>query len=667
MRSCLIVFAAAAAIPSAVLAEHGGRPANLPPMGSANLSFIDGAGAVRGFESGGPGAVGIFIYGWTFDSNNPNSPFVASSPVDTRTNAALLPDPWLYAYNETTFAYDRINVEALNQTPNAMVGPGRIAMFDDSILKVSNSILRSEVIGAGDRSTVEISNSQLAGELQMRSVGSMTLSVVTPFQRPSEAPNLRLIAEDGTTEISSSTLLSVTSRGRASVTVTTSTIRDRVSHDRIRLDASLVPTTTLAETQVGSLSASIGAIRMTGGRVKGVVQASGALDDPLRAGSIFVDLAIVEGSVSASKHGKVTLLRTPVSGNVTAGDSSNAPGTVNIFASDVFGNVQAVGSGLIQIEGFNSIGGSGTALLASGDSRVTVANGATVRGNVFAIGESRIAISNVAKIDGDAFADESATLSLSHTSVRNVGAFADSTLNVGLTSALSVTVDRGTVNLEGASIADRIDVFGKGRLSFGGGSTVGGSITNLGDPTGLVRIDSGSVGGDLVGLGSSITAMSGGFVRGSLVLSDQATFLYSGGTFGFADTSPSDSPDGFASLRSDEGEGGHDMLSTSSGFTAMSDATIKFIGFGLQSTLVDPDYLQDDVSYSVYQLTGRLADNSSIDGGLVYIQNAAGTASFELIEAPPVPEPSATALFVIGLACLGFYRRGRYATQSNRL
>jgi hypothetical protein len=160
---------------------------------------------------------------------------------------------------------------------------------DDSILKVTNSILRSEVIGAGDRSTVEISNSQLAGELQMRSVGSMTLSVVTPFQRPSEAPNLRLIAEDGKTEISSSTLLSVTSRGRASVTVTTSTIRDRVSHDRIRLDASLVPTTTLAETQVGSLSASIGAIRMTGGRVKGVVQASGALDDPLRAGSIFVD------------------------------------------------------------------------------------------------------------------------------------------------------------------------------------------------------------------------------------------------------------------------------------------------------------------------------------------------------------------------------------------
>lgn len=355
MRSCLIVFAAAAAIPGAAFAEHGGRPANLPPMGSANLFFFDGEGGFSGGETGGPGATDIHIWGWSFDARNPNSPFVASSPAATKTNELLSPTPWWYAYNATSFTFANINVEALNQTPNALVGPGRIAMFDDSILKVTDSVLRSEVIGAGDRSTVEISNSRLAGELQMRSAGSMTLSLVTPFQRPSEAPNLRLIAEDGTTEISSSTLLAVTARGRGSVKVTNSTIRDRVSHDRNSLHASLVPTTSLVDTQVGSLSASIGTIRMTGGRVNGVVQASGSLDDPLRAGGIFVDLATVEGSVSASKYGTVTLLRTPVSGNVTAGDSSNALGTVNVFSSDVFGNVQAVGSGQIHIDGFNSI------------------------------------------------------------------------------------------------------------------------------------------------------------------------------------------------------------------------------------------------------------------------------------------------------------------------
>lgn len=664
MRSCLIVFAAAAAIPSAALAEHGGRPANLPPMGSANLSFIDGAGLVRGFESGGPGAVGIFIYGWTFDRNDPNSPFVASSPVDTRTNERLLPDPWLYAYNETTFAYDRINVETLNQTPNALVGPGRIAMFDDSILKVTNSILRSEVIGAGDRSTVQISNSQLAGELQMRSAGSMTLSLVTPFQRPSEAPNLRLIAENGTTEISSSTLLAVTARGRASVTVTNSTIRDRVSHDRNSLDASLVPTTTLGDTRVGSLSASIGTIRMSFGRVEGAVNATGATDDPLRAGAIFIDKAPVLGSVSASKFGTVTILEAPISGNVTAGDSTNAIGTVRLLASDVLGNVQAVGSGVVDINGFGSIGGSGTAVQGSGASSVIVANGAAIRGNVFAIGESRVAISNVAQIEGDAFADNKANLTLTGTSARNVGAFSDSTFRMSGGSATSVLADRGTVDLDGVAVTNGITVFGKGRLTFTG-STAGSSITNFGDPTGLVQIASGSIGGDLVGLGSSITAMSGGHVEGSPTFRDQATFLYSGGTFGFAgNLFPALAND--ASLRSEDGAGSLELLSTSSGFTALSDATIKFIGFGLQSTLVDPDFLQDDVSYSVYQLTGRLADNSSIDGGLVYIQNAAGTASFELIEAPPVPEPSTMALFIIGLSCLGLFRRARYATQSNR-
>jgi hypothetical protein len=169
----------------------------------------------------------------------------------------------------------------------------------------------------------------------------------------------------------------------------------------------------------------------------------------------------------------------------------------------MFSETQAVGSGLIQIEGFNSIGGSGTACwpVATVASRLLVGPRFAVPAADRNARPQRLTAT---------FAEESATLSLSHTSVRHVGAFADSTLNVGLTSALSVTVDRGTVNLEGASIADRIDVFGKGRLLFGGGSTVEGSITNLGDPTGLVRIDSGSVGGDLVGLGSSITAMSGG-------------------------------------------------------------------------------------------------------------------------------------------------------------
>ncbi len=91
-------------------------------------------------------------------------------------------------------------------------------------------------------------------------------------------------------------------------------------------------------------------------------------------------------------------------------------------------------------------------------------------------------------------------------------------------------------------------------------------------------------------------------------------------------------------------------------FTALSEATITFIGFDLQSTVVNPDRVQGEVSYKVHQLTNQLADDPSTDGELVYIQNSARTASFEVIQ---VPERSATALTIIGLSCIGFWRRAR--------
>ncbi len=114
-------------------------------------------------------------------------------------------------------------------------------MFDDSMLKVTDSILVSQLIGAGDRSKVEISNSKLQGELQMRSAGSMTLSRVTPFERFGGSPNLHLIADNGTTEISSSTLSSLSARGRAFVTVADSIIKNEVSNELNSANPTIVP------------------------------------------------------------------------------------------------------------------------------------------------------------------------------------------------------------------------------------------------------------------------------------------------------------------------------------------------------------------------------------------------------------------------------------------
>ncbi len=151
--------------------------------------------------------------------------------------------------------------------------------------------------------------------------------------------------------------------------------------------------------------------------------------------------------------------------------------------------------------------------------------------------------------------------------------------------------------------------------------------------------------------------MSSGRVEGSPIFGEQATFLCSGGSFGFSENAGIEPAARFSALNGDaNGEADFgSLLSSSSGFTAMDDATIQFIGFGLESTLLDPNFIEDGVSFSVYELSGRLADNSSIDGGAVYIQNAS-SAGFELIEAP---EPSAAALFMLSTAALAGSRRPR--------
>jgi hypothetical protein len=207
------------------------------------------------------------------------------------------------------------------------------------------------------------------------------------------------------------------------------------------------------------------------------------------------------------------------------------------------------------------------------------------------------------------------------------------------------------VSLSGTSVT-AINVFGKGKLDFGVGSFTNRSLVNFGDERGLVNVQGGNIDGDLVGLGASITAMSGGHVKGSPVFSEQATFLYSGGTFDFVGA-----PEPAASL---SGLGDSDVLGAEalslSGFAARDAAKIQFIGFDLDSELIDPDFVQDDVSFSMYQLTGRLADGTLLDGELVYVENSS-EASFALIT---VPEPSGLALIITPLlAYAGLGRRWR--------
>jgi hypothetical protein len=178
----------------------------------------------------------------------------------------------------------------------------------------------------------------------------------------------------------------------------------------------------------------------------------------------------------------------------------------------------------------------------------------------------------------------------------------------------------------------------------------------------FMTVRDGEIAGNLEGYDSSITAMSGGHVVGYPIFVQQATFLYSGGTFDLSFVPPSPPPTGAGSQQVLAGAAGGDPFdSPLQGFTAADEAQIHFIGFGLQSTLVDPNF---EGKYSVYQLSGRLADRSSIEGGLIYVQNGTG-ASFELIEAP-VPEPG-NAVLLVGLGMVsGLRQRGRSRWRAAR-
>ena len=120
--------------------------------------------------------------------------------------------------------------------------------------------------------------------------------------------------------------------------------------------------------------------------------------------------------------------------------------------------------------------------------------------------------------------------------------------------------------------------------------------------------------------------MSGGHVVGFPVFQENATFLYSGGTFDLLGSRGSGADTRLQTLDNGSGgSGGGDLLQ---GFSALDNSQIHFIGFGLTSTLIDPSF---EGNFSVYELSGRLADGTRITGGLVYVQNGTG-ASFQLIE-----------------------------------
>lgn len=663
-------------------AGHPNRPLGVPELSPGlTILYVNGDGDVVASESGsGPTINTLLVFGWSFDPNDPNSAWVQSSPTYSRTNLEVTDNysngVALYAFNSSTLQYANLNRAELEQFPNFLFGPSSIQMLDLSRLEVANSVIGNVTLLSGSSAT--ISDTQIGGQVLMISLDQLALTNVSPFPR-GDAPPLFVNAFDGTTQIDGSTVHAVSARGTAQILIKDSSIKQQLNLTDTAANSALV--TVSGNSSLGKITASAGGLLMQGGEVKGLIEAFGS------SNLSFGDTSVL-GSPTARGKATVSFTNANIQGNLSVGDgSSDEVSTIAVAGGHVNGVVQTVGHGRMELAGMQNLGeslglGGGTAAQAHDASTLSMTGVGAVFGSVVATDNSTLILDSVRDIFGDLSVTDdckvqatgleniagrvrvsgNVKLELSSVSAAGVDVFNQATLNMTGGDTLNALVFDGTLNLKGVNVSEEVTAFGGSHLTFAAGSQTGRDIVNVGNETGLVSVTGGDVGGNLIGFASSITAMSGGHVVGFPVFQDRAKFLYSGGTFDFFGV-----PQASAALKSGltvasgAGEGGPGASLPLPGFTAMGDAEIQFIGHELQSTLIDPNFFQDDVSYSVYQLTGHLADGTPINGGLVYVENGF-TARFSLVEAP-VPEPSSLALLLMAMCASGmrFEQRRRAA------
>lgn len=632
MKCCILIAITAAAWLTAfdTAGANHGEPRPIPQF--ANPVYVGADGLIHEAVHNSTSADVNWVLGWTFDNDDPSHPWESSSPtvVFDSTSSAFFDRSILFnLYNGSALKLDHLNEAIVHQNPFFDIGPRNISTNDTSTLNVSDSFIGS--VFADDESNANITRSSFTGHISMFSNGSMVLNAIAPRERSGFGTDGGVTAGAGTTAISDSIITALTASGTANVSATGGTVNGPVSN----LGDSGSPSVTLDGTTLGGISAAIGSVAVTGGDIQSSVSASAT-------GHISVSGGRIGGSASASGTAVLNISGADVQGNLAGDDSS----TISMSGGRIGGIVQTTGDATMSLSGLANIGdGNGLAVQTHGHSTINVTGTATIFGSVNADDDSKVNISSVNTILGDVVVGGRVTLELSNTLIAGpINAFGErGTLRMvgGGVGGSAVTFDGGTIELTSVDVNGAMQAFDTAHLIFHSGSH-GAQDLKAFDNTN-VAVTGGVIDGNLIGLGNSITAMSSGHVAGSPVFLEHATFLYSGGTFGFGIGLGG----GTSSLKAlAGGAGGEPVDSPPPGFKAMDDAEIQFIGFGLQSHLVDPNF--DGGAFSLYQLTGKLADGTVIDGGLVYVQNLS-TARFQLIEAP-VPEPGGTA-FLVAVAC----------------
>ena len=301
----------------------------------------------------------------------------------------------------------------------------------------------------------------------------------------------------------------------------------------------------------GVLEATGGRATLTNGQVDGEIAAAGSPTG--QHGGVFVTGSDTHGA-TALQNGFFSIDACQVHGDVTVVDGSL--GILNAISGDsaIFGNLKTKGQGNLLLEGglvAGNVEASDQSLLVMSSPGAIIGHllkvsGGTVRMKAGLVTESAVVLGT------GQFMMEGGRVGL------NAQASGNSILEIsgGMVSGSIVAYEKSTVNLSGGTIAEIVTTSG----SMGSKVTLEGSVHVQGNvqATGPNRVNvlGGQIDGSLVGFEDSITVMSGGHVAGAPIFFGNATFLYSGGTFGFG----MDQPAGGSSLRSLAGGAGGDPM-----------------------------------------------------------------------------------------------------------
>jgi hypothetical protein len=388
---------------------------------------------------------------------------------------------------------------------------------------------------------------------------------------------------------------------------------------------------------------------MDGGAIGGDVSFGDGTDVDINAGTIGGSVraggvGISGVTANIGKDLSVTDFRTVVVGTADIGGNvvTTGEGNALLLAPDSFhvaGNLDASMSSLIRAQR-TTVGGK--VLARDADSRISL-EGSTVQGDVITSG-GLILSDLTSRILGNVQASGSGGVQLGGGVSGNVS-LNDSTLalrfghvsgNV-IGSALSIIKVEEHCFIHGDLVANdttRVEM-------VRAGVELGGDL--VADDRSHVELAAGDtmVSGNLFGLQASEIFMGAGRIRGSALISKTATLHWFGGTI--AGQTPG-MASGSGLLGFDDGDVAAAPPPDAMAIALSADdaGTIKIYGTGLEAVLIDPSY-QD--LYSLYRLTGTLADGSLIDGTHFAIENGTG-ASYELLPPSAIPEPGTVALLV---------------------